>query len=96
MAFIHSIVSEKDAKQSPYPYVYVEENGAYRELIKEEKEYLQEKFHPNDGARPYVKSRYRSRTPDGKLRGFLKRSKLPRGLKAAIIPAQKKWWQFWR
>lgn len=91
-----AIVSCEKAKQDPYPYVYVEENGSFRELASDEKEYLQEKFHPNDGGRPYVKSNYRSKTPDNKLSGFLIRSKLPKNIIAGQIPEFRKWWQFWQ
>ena len=48
-------VSDEEAKQHPCPYVYVEDNGAFRELTNYDKRYLQEKFHPADSGRPYVK-----------------------------------------
>lgn len=58
-------------------YVYVELNGTVRELDSNEQDYLQEEFHPNDGARPYIKSNYWQKTPDGKIHGFLKRIRVP-------------------
>jgi len=88
-------VSEEEAQQIPYPYVYVNDNGSFRELTKEDKEYLQEKFHPADGGRPYVKQRYKSKTPTGSIGGFCKRIKIPKGLTAGDIPKLKKWWQLW-
>ena len=50
-----------------FEYVSVEDDGTVRELSREEQGYLKEEFHPNDGARPYIKSRYNSKTPDGKI-----------------------------
>ena len=92
---MNQVVAEKQSKQNPYPYVYVDDDGSYCELSDEDKKYLEEKFHPADGARPYVKHRYSSLTPDGKIGGFCKRSKLPKGLNPGEIPKPKKWWQFW-
>jgi hypothetical protein len=60
-----------------FKYVYVDNDGSVRELDKGEQDYLQEEFHPNDGARPYIKTNYWQRTPDKKLHGFLKRSRVP-------------------
>lgn len=61
----------------PARYVWVDDDGSARELTRDEAEYLGTKFLPGDGARPYVKSRYDARTPDGRLSGFLERSALP-------------------
>ncbi len=88
-------VSDEEAQQTLYPYVYVEDNGAFRELTENEKEYLQEKHHPSDGDRPYIKSRYGSKTPDGKMRGFCKRAALPKYLIAGKTPQKRKWWKLW-
>lgn len=64
-------------RENGFPYVYVENEGTVRELDEEEQEYLNEKFHPNDGARPYIKSHYDQLTPDGKLHGYLPRRRVP-------------------
>ena len=85
-AFAFAVVSEQEAQIEPYPYVYVEEDGSYRELVAGEKMYLQERFHPGDGARPYVKHAYQSRTPDGKIKGFCARAYLPKGLLPGAVP----------
>jgi predicted metal-dependent hydrolase len=61
-------------------FVYVNDDGSVRELTPEERDYLNTEFHPNDGNRPYIKDRYRDRTPDGKLSGFLLRKRVPRGI----------------
>lgn len=66
-----------EAKRNPYPVVYVNEDGTFRECTGPEREYLEERFHPADGARPYVKDSYRQRTPDGRISGFLRRAGLP-------------------
>ena len=86
---VFSIVSKEEAGQAPYPYIYVMDNGAYRELSNEEKEYLETKFHGADGGRPYVKWDYYKRTPDNRISGFLKRSSLPKGIKPGDVPPPK-------
>ena len=58
-------------------FVYVNEDGSARGLTTDESEYLSTEFEFGDGARPYVKAHYEARTPDGRLSGFLERSKLP-------------------
>jgi hypothetical protein len=92
-------VSSNQARKLPYPYVYLEEDGKFRELTAEERQYLEEVFHPADGGRPYIKHTLYGKTVDGKLSGFLKRSKLPRGLKVGEAlppePPPKPWWRFW-
>ena len=75
----YAVVSEKEKGLIPYVYIYVNEDGSYRELRDDERKYLEEKFHPADGNRPYVKSTFYSKTPDGKISGFLNRTKLPQG-----------------
>jgi|SRR5579862_7036449 len=59
-------------------FVYVEDDGSARELTATERDYLNTEFQGADGARPYIKYRYASLTPDRRLRGFLLRRKLPR------------------
>jgi hypothetical protein len=62
-------------------YVYINENGTYRELTQGEIAYLSQDFHPADGARPYIKDYYEERTPDNKIHGFLLRIQLPKDTK---------------
>jgi hypothetical protein len=57
--------------------VYILEDGTYRELSADERSYLETPFHPADGGRPYVKTDYSSRTPAGRISGFLHRRDLP-------------------
>lgn len=90
-----AVVNESDAKKEPYPYVYVEDSGEYRELDDAEKGYLEEKFHPADGGRPYIKSSHYSTNPDSSLSGFVKRAKLSKKLKIEEIFPPKPWWRFW-
>ena len=79
-----AIISSQEAKIEPY-----------RELSIEDKQYLEEKFDPTDSNRPYVKSGYHSKTPEGKMRGFLRRTKLPKGLVLGELPKNNKWWKIW-
>ena len=64
-----------------FEYVYVEIDGTVRELDNGEIEYLETKFEPSDGARPYIKSSYNQLTPDKKILGFLHRDKVPENIK---------------
>ena len=93
------LVSASEARKTTYPYVWVEDDGTYRELTLEDRDYLEESFHPADSGRPYVKHSLYQRTPDGLIGGFLKRSKLPRGLQPGQPippePPHKPWWRFW-
>jgi hypothetical protein len=70
----------------------VEDDGTARELEADEIEYLGEEFRGSDGARPYIKSSYAQRTPDGHLRGYLLRTRLPAGVRvkstAQAIPVE--------
>jgi hypothetical protein len=59
-------------------FIYVNDDGTARELAPDEIEYLNMTFDLFDGARPYIKRRYRQLTPDGKISGYLPRRKLPR------------------
>lgn len=68
-------------KREPgFEYVYVEDDGSARELDDDEREYLSTRFDPADGARPYIKFRNESLTPDGLLGGYLRRRQLPKGI----------------
>ncbi len=67
-------------RQNEFEYVYVEQDGKVRELDKEEIEYLSETFHPNDGGRPYIKTKYEDLTPDGKIWGFISRNRIPKNV----------------
>ncbi len=73
-------VTRSEARQLPYPVVYVNADGTYRECTDSERKYLEKKFHPNDGARPYIKAGYSERAGDGGMQGFLWRSQLPKRL----------------
>lgn len=57
-------------------FVYMNDDGSTRELLPDEAEYLATAFHPADGGRPYIKAAATTRTPDGRLGGFLRRSAL--------------------
>ena len=73
---------------SPKPseaLLYIEADGSARELTDAEKKYVDTDFSPVDGARPYVKSRYKQRDGWGEIKGFLHRKRLPKDI--AIQPA---------
>jgi len=74
---LYAEVDEDVPADAPFPYVWVDDDGSARELNADERKYLRTPFDPRDGARPYVKSNYRARTPDGRLRGYLRRNQLP-------------------
>ena len=62
---------------SGFKYVYVDENRSVRELDSDERTYLNTKFHGSDGARPYIKSHFWSRTSDRKVSGYLRKVQVP-------------------
>ena len=64
-------------REEGFSFVMVELDGSVRELNDDEKEYLNTEFEPGDSGRPYVKSRYGSLTPDGKIHGFVERRRVP-------------------
>jgi hypothetical protein len=60
-------------------YVMVLDDGTARELNESERNHLNGEYRFGDGDRPYVKPRYVSLTPDGRMSGYLRRNRLPRG-----------------
>jgi|SRR4051812_19670990 hypothetical protein len=74
---------ELDAGTYANHFVHVDEDGTARELTADEKIYLNTRFHPNDGARPYIKYRYGQKTPNGEMSGFLLRRRVPRAIPIA-------------
>jgi hypothetical protein len=69
---------EREAGTFANRFIYINEDGSARALSPDERSYLNTKFHPTDGNRPYIKSRYGQRTPDGKISGYLLKKRLPR------------------
>jgi len=68
-----------DAADARARFVYIDSGGEPRELTPRECEYLATSFDGADGGRPYIKSSYKSLTPDGiSMHGFLERRHLPR------------------
>jgi hypothetical protein len=67
-------------RESGFEYIYVEDDGSARELDADEQRYLNTKFHGGDGNRPYIKLNYEAVTPDGYLRGYLRRRQLPKDI----------------
>jgi hypothetical protein len=64
-------------RQPQTSYVYVNQDGSVREISVGEQAYLERRFHPFDGARPYIKSRYWSWDNWGSRSGYLKRHRVP-------------------
>ena len=85
-AVLGLLLRPRRRREPGFAYVFVEEDGSARELEAEEREYLGTDFPPGDGGRPYVKLRYESRTPDGRLGGYLLRRRLP--ARIPVRPAQ--------
>ena len=81
-----AVVNAKAASQTPYPYVFVNEDGSVRELHPTERKYLETPFLPYDGGRPYIKKNYESTNGWKSRRGFCLRSKIPDGLLIADAP----------
>jgi hypothetical protein len=69
-----------------FRYVYVEANGAARELSADEQAYVEAKFHPADGGRPYIKTWYGSRAPGLGIAGYLRRDRLPPDIRIRPAP----------
>jgi len=73
-----AIASRPRRRPEPgFEYIWVEDDGAARELNREEQSYVSTDFSPFDGGRPYIKMRYETRTPDGRLSGYLRRRQVP-------------------
>jgi len=73
---VKQLRAAKNAADAFALFVYMNDDGSTRELLPDEAEYLATAFHPADGGRPYIKAAAASRTPDGRLCGFLRRSAL--------------------
>jgi hypothetical protein len=63
--------------QAGFSHVYVNQDGSVRELSQGEQAYLSMKFDPFDGARPYIKSNYRSLDGWGSQSGNMERRRVP-------------------
>ena len=73
-------------REPGFEFIFVNDDGSARELDADEHDYLNTKFHPADGARPYIKFRYESLTPDGRISGYLRRRQLPARIKIDGAP----------
>lgn len=85
MNLFKKLFSKNTPEDNLFKYVYVELDGSVRELFQDEKEYLTQIFHPNDGARPYIKSNYSQLNPDNNICGFLERSKVPKEINIKLV-----------
>lgn len=83
-----AVVSPDDAKEVPYPFVYVNDDGTARELHAAERAYLETEFHGADGARPYIKTSYDKRDGWKSVAGYMLRRLLPAGLAVGPAPAE--------
>ena len=79
------VVSQEAARQNPYPYVHVNDEGTVRELYPKERSFLETPFTPGDSGRPAIKSSYHSKNGWGSIRGFCKRDRIPTDIE--ILPA---------
>jgi hypothetical protein len=85
--FVVQMRPRRGREPAEFKYVYVEDDGSARELDTQEREYLTAEFPAGDGGRPYVKLRSESLTPDGRIRGYLRRRQLPKrvAIKSRIV-----------
>lgn len=60
-----------------FRYVHVNEDRSVRELDVDEETYLNTEFDGADGGRPYIKSHFWSKAPDGRVSGYLRRAQVP-------------------
>lgn len=73
-------------RESTFDYVYVDDEGNARELNPAEDEYIATALFPSGDAGQFIKSRYESLTPEGRLCGYLRRRQLPRRISVAPAP----------
>lgn len=81
------VITKSEARQVPYPYVWVLADGRVRELSAGEKAFLETPFLPGDGAAPSTKADYQQKNGWGNLAGYCRRSKIPEGIE--IEPYEK-------
>lgn len=86
--FQFAVVPPENANDDPYPIVLVTEEGTVQELEEGDRRYMEEFFHPADGARPYVKSCYDEKNGWGNLRGFLQRTAVPKHISVSPEPCE--------
>jgi hypothetical protein len=79
------MLPERRYAENPADFVFIEDDGTVRELTQQERKFLGTAFHPADSGRPYIKSRYGSRTPDGRISGFLPRGLRPRAVQINVL-----------
>jgi hypothetical protein len=84
----YAIVEKGRSSVDPYPYIYVNGDRSARELTQNERDYLETRFQPGDGGRPYVKRNYSQKNGWGEAAGFLKRSHLPKEIAIQAAPAE--------
>lgn len=65
-------------KEPGFQFIYVNDEGGARELFQSEKEYMLINSNPAEGGRQYIKAYYEELTPDGHMRGYLRRRQLPK------------------
>ena len=78
----------RSADEGAFEYVYVNQDGSVRELSPNEQEYLEKRFSPFDGARPYIKSSYESLDGWGSMSGFIPRKEIPTDIRIDPVNPQ--------
>lgn len=71
-----------------FRYVYVEANGAARELSADEQAFLEADLRAADRGRPHVKRWYGSRAPGLGIAGYLRRDRLPPDIRIRPAPPE--------
>jgi hypothetical protein len=80
VAWLAVAMRSRRADDGGFEFIYVDDDGAARELTDAEKRRLGAEYARDDSRRPYIKLRYESRDDLGRRRGFLKRRQLPAGV----------------
>jgi hypothetical protein len=70
-------IPARRSRESVFDYVYVDDDGSARELNTEEDELVTTTLFPGDDMHFFIKPRYESLSPDGRLSGYLRRTRLP-------------------
>ena len=78
----------RDVPKPSEALVWINADGAARELTAAEERYVDTEFSPFDGSRPFIKATYEQRNGWGELSGFLQRTEVPDGIPINVAPPE--------